>query len=265
MIDRSSWAWLRGQVIEVLGEVMTLLEGRNGDQRVPNLDWTVAELAAHLASLPGVYRAQNANGQRFERPDDFDRFSAEQRSRIDTSDLDAVAALLHDEVTDLLAELDAEDDIDGTRWLYGLPTTHRNLAAGVLNELVVHGQDLAALGGTAPVMTRERANAILPAIFAIMPIFVDPAKARRAQGVYHLSFRDGADWRYEIDGDGHLTVEPGRPEHPNAHLRADPATFLLVGLGRRNPIVAALTGRMVVWGRRPWRFARTADISVDGI
>lgn len=265
MTETPSWDWLRGQVLAALDAYLALVEGTDGGRKVPGLEWTVAELTAHLASLPGVYRAQDEIGQAFEPPDDFARFSVEQRSHIDTSDLAEVAALLRAEVTGLLDELDRSGDPDGSRWLYGQATTHRNLAATMLNELIVHGQDLAALGGQAPELSRAQANAILPALFALMPVFVDPAKAARAAGVYHLSFRGGDDWQYRIGEGGDLAVERGRPDRPDAHLRADPVTFILVGLGRRNPLVAALTGRMLVWGRRPWKFAATADLSVDGI
>jgi putative sterol carrier protein len=35
-------------------------------------------------------------------------------------------------------------------------------------------------------------------------------------------------------------------------ISADPVAFLEVGYGRANPLVAALTGKLVAKGRKPW-------------
>ncbi len=263
-MDAGSWSWLQSEVEDAVEGYLAALEGLDGASKVPNLDWTVAELTAHLASLPRLYRNQDVVGRDFKPPDDFAAFSVEQRAHIDTADLPAVAEHLRSEILGLLAQIDGMDP-DGARWLYGHPTTHRNVAAGMLIELIVHGQDLAPLSGHRPELTREYALAGLPGAFAIMPVFIDPAKAAKAAGVYRLKMRGGDDWTYRIGSDGSFAVERGRPESADAHLSADPVAFLLVGLGRMNSNLAALTGKMIVWGRRPWKFLATADITIDGI
>ena len=228
--------------------------------------WTVAELAAHLASLPRWYRAQEELGDSFMPPEDWARFSIEQRSHIDTTDPPGRGP-------PSWSPRSSASWMSWTGWTIstacagstvGRPT-HRNVAAGLLSELVVHGQDLGRLTGNRPELTRRQANAVLPAMMAILPAFVNPAKASRAAGVYHLRFRGGDDWTYRIGEDGSFAVDRGRPDRCDAHLWADPAAFILVGLGRRHPIPAALTGKMVVWGRRPWKLAATGDIAVEGI
>lgn len=274
MAEHPSWAWLRAEVVHAIDRFVAALDGLDGATGVPGLDWTVAELTAHIASLPRLYRSQHRLGEGFERPADFARFSAEQRSHIDTGDLAVVADHLRSEVTGLLVELDALDaaggdgrigGVDAPRWQYGQPTTARNWAAAILSELVIHGQDLAGLTGNPPRLTRDQANAVLPAMFAVAPAFTDPEKARRAAGVYHMHFRGGADWIYRIGEAGDLTVERGRPDRPDARLDADPAVFVLVALGRRNPNLAALRGQMIAWGRRPWKMIAAGDITVAGV
>lgn len=259
------WFWLRAEVNQALDGFVSALAGLDGATKVPNLDWTVAELAAHLASLPGLYRQQDEVGPGFERPNDFARFSVEQRAHIDTSDLGSVAALVRSEIGGLIEDVEAADDPDGSRWLYGQATTHRNLAGSVLAELIIHAQDLAPLSGYRPKLTRPQAMAGIHGAFAIMPVFIDQQKAARAAGVYHLWFRGGEHWAYRIASDGSFVVERGRPDRADVHLWADPVTFLLVGLGRRNDKLAALTGKLVVWGRRPWKILATSDITVDGV
>jgi uncharacterized protein (TIGR03083 family) len=265
MTEDSSWTWLRGEVTKALEGFRSNLQAQTGNRMVPNLVWTVAELTAHLAALPRLYRAQNELGDSFEPPTDWARFSIEQRSHIDTADLASVANHLQSEVVGFLDEIEQLGDLDGQRWLYGQPTTHRNVVLLVLSELIVHGQDLGRLTGTVPELTRRQANAVLPAMFAVVPAFVDQTKASGAAGVYHLSFRGGDDWTYRITDSGEVLFEKGRPARCDAHLSADPAAFLLVVLGRRNSTLAALKGQMLVWGRRPWKFMATTDISVAGV
>jgi hypothetical protein len=80
---------------------------------------------------------------------------------------------------------------------------------------------------------------------------VDPAAARRAAGVYHLGLRGDGDWTYHVH-DGAVTVQRGRPERADVHISADPVVFLRNAYGRLSPARAALTGGIVMWGRRPW-------------
>lgn len=262
MIDDTSWRWLRREVDLALDAYLAQLDGLDGREHVPNLDWTVSELTAHLASLPGVFRRQHELGAAFESPDDWARFSVEQRSHIPIDDLGRPADLLRSEVTGLL---DAVDDPAASRWLYGCETTDRNVAGAILAELIIHGQDLGRLTGRPPELTTEQAAAALPNTMAVAPAFVDRDKASTVAGTYHLGFRGHGDWTFRISGAGTLEATSGRPDRADARLSADPATFLLVSLGRVNRFVPALTGRIVAYGRRPWRLLAIGDITVDGV
>jgi len=59
--------------------------------------------------------------------------------------------------------------------------------------------------------------------------------------------------------DGTSTITPDSDEPVDCQLRLDPVTFMLVGFGRRSPIVAALQGRALSWGRRPLAAFRVAS------
>ena len=234
-----------------------------GSERVPNLEWNVAELTAHLASLPDLYARQHEIGSGFEPPDDWASFSIEARADIPTDDLAAVAALLRAKITGFL---DSVDEPDAPRWLYGQQTTDGNLAGAILVELVMHGQDLGGLTGAKPTLTRAQANAGLPNVMAIAPSFIDPAKAKRVAGTYHMGFRGGAgDWTYVVSPDGTLTVTEGRPAKADARMYADAAAFLLISLGRMNPFVAALKGQTIAYGRKPWKLKTLGETAVDGV
>ena len=54
------WNWLSGEVRTAAAEFADQLRSiSDPGTSVPNLDWTVAELAAHIIALPGVYRSQD--------------------------------------------------------------------------------------------------------------------------------------------------------------------------------------------------------------
>ena len=263
MTGDARWKWLRGEIDAAIDGFVAQFDGRGADEPVPNLDWTVAELTAHLASLPGLYRRQHELGEAFEPPDDWAKYSIEQREGIPTDDLARVAEVLRSEMTGFLDDLDGDPDVH--RWLYGCETTGRHIAGAILGELVIHGQDLGRLTGATSKLTTEQAAAALPDTMAIVPAFVDHERAAKIAGTYHLGFRGHGDWTFRIADDGRLTVEEGRPARADARMSADPAAFLLVSLGRVNQFVPALTGKMIAYGRKPWKLLALGNIAVDGV
>ena len=137
--------------------------------------------------------------------------------------------------------------------------------AMMLSELVLHGRDLAMVTGAAkPELTRQQTNAIIDAISVTTPQFVDPTKARALpDGVYHLHFRGGRDFTWRLQ-DGSLSITRGEPSRPDARLNADPVTFLMSSLGRISDLRAGITGGIVSYGRKPWRFLALGNIVADG-
>ena len=259
----TDWNWLRGEVTSAIDAFVGQLDGLSGREQVPNLEWTVAELTAHLASLPQLYEQQDAIGEAFEPPSDWAQFSIDARSHIATDDLPEVAGVLR---ASMASFLDRVEDPDRTRWLYGQRTTDRNVAGAFLVELIMHGQDLGRLTGAKPRLTRAHAHAGLPNVMAIAPSFIDADKARSVAGTYHLGFRgDGGDWAYVISPAGALAVSEGRPARADARMNADPAAFLLVSLGRLNPYLAALKGQSIAYGRKPWKLKALGEVAVEGV
>ena len=235
----------------------------HGGIPVPNLEWTVADLGQHVACLPAFWEDQHAHGADFQRPDDFAACSDAARAHITETEPNHLAAQIERELDDYLELLAAGD---GQRWLYGVPTTASNMCGLALNELVLHGRDLAAVtGADKPTFERREANLAVDASMVTTAFFVDEAKARaRPDGIYHLRFRGGHHYTWTKRG-GELVVEQGRPERADAHLNADPAVFLMTALGRYGQIRAALTGGMLAYGRRPWRFFGLGTVMSDGV
>ena len=258
------WNWLSGEVRTAAAEFADQLRSiSDPGTSVPNLDWTVAELAAHIIALPDVYRSQDELGQSFVVPEDWNAFSSDSRCSITETNLALLADQLEQTVDGWLTELDP--DGGGTRILYGQATTGKNITAGILTELLLHGLDLSAITGQKVTLTNDQALAVLPGLFSLVPAFIDAERAKRCVGIFHFGFRNGPDYTYRVDDQGKLTVSDGKPSGAAAHLIADPATFVMLSLGRVSQVKAALTGKVIAYGRKPWLLARLDAAKVAGV
>lgn len=255
---------IRKRAAEFARQLRTLPPSASGASPVPGLDWTVADLAQHVACLPKFWQKLSAQGDGFQRPDDFAEFSNQARAHITETDAAALADLVEAEFADLAEEL-ADPKVQ-PRVMYAMPVTPHQLGGLAISELVLHGHDLAAVTGTsAPRFTRAEANAAVDGLMATTPAFIDSAKAsKQPDGVYHLSFKDGLDYTWTKAGPA-LTIEEGRPAKADARMIADPAMFIMSSLGRVSQVRAGLSGQLISYGRRPWRFLGLGTIAVDGV
>lgn len=256
------WDRLRGDVRAAAAAFADQLRAiPDGSARVPNLEWDVRELAAHLVSLPGFYEQLNVATEPFEDPDSWPDFSRGVRAHLADLDTSALAAMIEPETDRLLTSLGENGE---ATWTLYLETTAAKVAAGYLSELLLHGMDLGALTGATVDITTDQGHDIVAGMMTLAPAFVDPEAARKCPGVYHLRFRGGNDYTYRV-ADGTLTVEDGRPERPDAHVVADPVAFALVAMGRMSQARAGLTGRVMAYGRRPWKLIQLGKVRVEGI
>jgi uncharacterized protein (TIGR03083 family) len=262
-MSETDWEWLRSQVSQASTEFQDQLKTLDDTSvRVPNLEWSVAELASHVIATRGVYGGSNEIGEAFETPTSWADFSQAARSYITSTDASELGDLLQESTEALLDDLGP--DPNATRMLYGIETTSAGVAAGYLGELLLHAHDLARLTGADVEIDARQAHAIIGQYMTLAPAFVDPAKARRCAGTYHVSIRGGDDFTYVV-ADGRLAVTTGKPDRADARLVADPVAYVMVTMGRMGTLRAALSGRVVGYGRRPWLLARLGDIVADGI
>ena len=59
---------------------------------------------------------------------------------------------------------------------------------------------------------------------------------------------------------GSLTLDTGRARDVDAHISADPPTFMLVFIGRQGIWKPLLKGKLAVWGPRTWKLARMLTV-----
>lgn len=146
-------------------------------------------------------------------------------------------------------------------WLEGVQLPPSVVACHLLEECLVHGYDIAtAIGHPWPISRRHALLAVeggaLPIIAALPPTaFVDQERARSFRARFDMRFRGGGRTQLVFD-DGSLILTSEEGTDVDAHVSADPAAMMLVFLGRQPMWKPVLTGKLIAWGRRPWKLAQ---------
>jgi uncharacterized protein (TIGR03083 family) len=214
---------------------------------VPGLDWTIHDLAAHLATDAYLLLATG-------RPSPYDLARREEQG---AAAIEAKKGVPFDELVEqvrangeaFFAAVEGRSPTEPVAWHSGEPLTLGLLAATMLNEFVVHGIDAARAAGAKPVVTRRAAALGCPAVLAeAVYVYAPPDKPVDARIDFRLRGVGALVWHF--DGD-RLRLEPPGQGRVDAHVSADPVKFLISGYGRRSQAWAFLTGGVVAWGRRP--------------
>lgn len=216
-------------------------------------DWPLAELAAHVASVPSAYADWNDRGvgRWASSPDDMERASIEARSHLHgASMVECGAALRHG--GELLVQLiRGHEPTDRIPFHCGTTVTAAELGGAAIGELLIHGRDLARTLGRPWSVTADHAVLVLAGYLSALPEFVAPLASGHT-ATYEIRLRDTRGfmrWRFE---DGALDTRWSAPTPNDTVLVADPATLLLVFMGRVSQWSAIARGRILSFGRRPW-------------
>jgi len=254
---------VRRRVLEFGEKLRSCPDGVDGNTPLPNLTWTVADLAQHVACLPNYWENVIGESDPFVVPDDFAAFSDQARAHITQTAPGELADLVETEFDSYLSDL---VENPRQRWIYGRAATASEICGLAISELIVHGADLAAVtGAPKPAFTSDEAHAAVAGMMLTAPVFVDPVRAAaQPDGVYQVSFRGGRDYTWTKTG-GTLSIAEGKPARADARMSADPAMFVLSSLGRVGQVRAGLSGKIVSYGRRPWRFLGLGTMLVDGV
>lgn len=226
--------------------------------------WDLTDLAVHVAHvLEGVTALARGGGPLI---DDLWELPAFTTMLVDSEgerDLAVLAGRIEASAATFVQVL--EDVVGGEPrpWVVaGVDVVAETLAGHVLNELVVHGWDIArAEGEVWPIPDRHAAlvldTFLLPIIGHLGRSLVDQEEAADVWATYDVRVRGGGRFLLRF-GAGDAVVEPVVPGAGprvapiDCHLSVDPAAFLLVAWGRASQWPAIARGRFLAWGRRPW-------------
>jgi uncharacterized protein (TIGR03083 family) len=221
-------------------------------------EWDVTQLALHISHVIDAVAAMTRGGGNL-LPDIAD-LPTLQRVMVagdGRRPLPEVADRIDASVAGFLADMEAASATGDTShaWLVqGTELPLSSLTCHILNELTVHGLDIARAEGVPWPIDGAHAALILqgflfPALHTLGPVMVVQEKAGDAR--FEVRLRgDGRAWMAFADGD--LSVE-GAPKGPvDCHLSVDPEAFLLVAWGRISQWSAMPRGKLLAWGRKPW-------------
>ena len=255
------WSWLQRELLALTHRIQaTLRAGHPANSPITHLGWTVAQLAAHMVSVPRIYRGVVTEPESFVVPASMAAFGESELSQTGTLDLHELADLLESEVRQLLAVLGP----DGTRPVPFYSMVHKASGVGgvLLNELLMHHRDLGrALGEPVPI-SNDHVLMMMRGMMPATTIFFDRRIALRTEGIVHIHLRGGDDWTIEV-ANGKVAVAMERPRKADIHINADPVVFVLAAFGRESQILAGARGKIVVYGRKPWLLPRLTKLFVE--
>ncbi|MGW5327038.1 maleylpyruvate isomerase family mycothiol-dependent enzyme [Streptomyces sp. NPDC004014] len=246
-----------GQAIRGTAEEIAALVRSAGDtaMAVPGSEWTVGEVAAHLA-MANELMADLAAGR--ERPygDGTPRSlaaaNADSLAAFTERRAEPLATMITEQAGAFLDAL-SRTAADGPAPATPLGVMDRSvLASYLLTHMLGHGYDLARAMRRPHMVDPARVSLCMPFMLSVMPRVADPVATARLSARYRIRLRGGAEFAVSLDG-GEVRVTPGPPQRrADCTILLGPVAFLLIALGRLDPWRAIVRGQVLAWGPRPW-------------
>jgi uncharacterized protein (TIGR03083 family) len=243
--------------LEAVGRRLVGLLEAVPDPQAPTrgLAWTLGETSLHLAGGPALY-ADFARGRALPEPTiDLGPVFARRMAAVPERTPSVLARRLEANTRRYLADTAELPAAHPVPFFGGVTIELAAQSAILLGEFVVHGHDVARSIGRPWPIDPAHAHLIIAALTALLPRYVDRARAAGLTATYQVRLRGGPSFQVRFDR-GTATVGPPQPGAADCRLTVDPVTFLLVAYGRRSQWPGILRGQLRAWGRRPWLGAR---------
>jgi uncharacterized protein (TIGR03083 family) len=229
------------------------------DRRVRGLEWTLGELAGHVAARSGRFAtylsgAAVPEGEIAGITEENRRDVRERRQR----PLADLAEELRSNVSSFVATTHGKLGADPVPWYSGVTLDVATVSGLLLGELIVHGYDATATLGRPWPIAGNDARTVLRAVATLAPWYVDPDATRGDRTTYRVVVRGGPAFRVRVD-DGAASIEPLEGD-ADCTIHAEPTSLVLLLYGRSTRWRGVARGRFIATGRRPWRalaFARS--------
>jgi uncharacterized protein (TIGR03083 family) len=216
------------------------------------LSWTLGELTAHLAARTELFAGYLAGTATPE--GEISQIAANNERQIrEAADVpfETQIELISASVAAFVERTKGRLASDPYPWYSGV-TLDVSTGTGIaLAELLVHGYDAARSIDRPWPIAAEDARTIIRASLALAPHYLDPRRTGGKRVTYRLLVRGGPRARLRIH-DGTADVEDA--DGPaDCTIRADPVALTLVSYGRMSRWRAAVRGKLLAGGRKPWK------------
>ena len=224
-------------------------------------EWNAGDVALHLAhaweKLPALAAGEIESplGEAAELAAITTAMVREEPGR----DLDAIAQRIDAAASAYLATPISDEP---RPWLVrGTSLPGSAFSCHLLNESLVHGHDIAhAEGRDWRIDPAHAGMAIMGfgfrALAVVDPRFpVDQDRAAGVRACFDIRVRRTGRV-FLVLHEGTLRLEPPSSRPVDCHLSAEPTTLFLLLWARTSQWPGVLTGRLALWGRRPWLGAR---------
>ncbi len=243
-------------LLDAAGRTASLLTTVRDPTRVARpTTWTIAETAAHIVAELGTHTSLAESGRLPQLGDGSAarrgrRANAEQLGEFTQRDLATLAGQMVPAAARAISVIESRPADQLIPSSNALLWTPEQTLALLLGEQLIHGHDIASAAGVPWPISQSDALLVADGAVRVLPDYLRPTGNPGRAMSFELRLRGGSRYRMEITGDT-ATMTPSGPR-ADCVITADPAAFLLVGYGRANPLSAALTGRIIASGRKPW-------------
>jgi hypothetical protein len=278
-VTGKQWDAVRESVAVTAGRFCELVSSIPDPCTRVTVKWSVADTTAHVTTIasfnamllqaapvpfhiPGLTEAVAATTV-----EDVHGLNDQVLSHFTERDTGRLTRMLGDYVDLMLTASRSRDPAETFPWLGGARLPLAGMFAHLVNELLIHGNDIARAVKVPWAMPPEDA-ALFFDLFYVGLVSGDtgrlldgskrPLKRRIA-----VEFRSGYTSPVTfVVRNGNATIEPAGPG-VDATVRFDPATLNMMMFGRISRLRAVMTRKIVIGGRRPWlmpAFLRTVRL-----
>jgi uncharacterized protein (TIGR03083 family) len=215
--------------------------------------WSVTDVFAHVSLEPSRYRELAlGRGSWPARADQLPAFNAEQIRMLPTRDISTLAAMLVADTDALIATIAGFGDNPPIMNFDGDQRVRADIQLGtLLGEFAVHGHDIARTLHRPWRIDPALVPMVLDGVHQALPAWFNRDAHSADTAVLKLSLRGlRTCYVYAFTAEG-VTIDPDTKVRVDVHISAEPTTALLMTYGRVNRWSAALTGKVIAWGRRP--------------
>jgi uncharacterized protein (TIGR03083 family) len=264
-ITEERWTLTRTAVATSAERFLDLVEAVD-PRTMATADWSVADTVAHVGTIAFMYTdivrfaepAIPAVGKRIRATtvDTVSDLNDATLGHVTDRDLPTLVARLRADIDSVLSATESADPAAPVSWLGDSRVPICGVLAHLVNELHIHGRDIARATGKPWHIPAEHAALFFEVFFVellrhgvgrLLDNDEPPSERRIAVGfrsrhttpvtiVLHRGRVSVADWRAPAD----------------VRIAFDPPAFNLMMFHRIGKPRAALTGKVRVWGRRPW-------------